>query len=99
MVKLLLGWNIIAGHESEYFDFIVQQFEPSLLAMGLQTTDVWYTTYGEWPQIVTGVVASDLESMLRVLDSERWYALKERLLQHVSDYQQKVIPANGGYQL
>ncbi|HID88204.1 MAG TPA: hypothetical protein EYP52_00630 [Anaerolineae bacterium] len=99
MVKLLMGWNIVPGRENEYFDFVVQEFEPGLADLGLQTTDVWYTAYGDWPQIITGTVASDLETMRRILASEQWRRLKERLLEYVTDYQQKVIPADGGYQL
>lgn len=99
MVKLLMGWNIVPGRESEYFDFIVQEFEPGLARMGLQTTDVWYTTYGDWPQIVTGSVADDLDTMRQALLSDKWLRLKRQLLRFVTDYQQKVIPANGGYQL
>jgi len=99
VVKLLMGWNILPGRESEYFDFIVQEFEPGLADLGLQTTDVWFTAYGDWPQIVTGTIASDLETMRRILSSEQWQSLKERLLQYVTDYQQKIIPADGGYQL
>lgn len=99
MVKLLMGWNIVPGRENDYFDFVVQEFEPGLADLGLQTTDVWYTAYGDWPQIITGTVASDLETMRRILASEQWRRLKERLLEYVTDYQQKVIPADGGYQL
>jgi len=99
VVKLLMGWNIVPGRENEYFDFVVQEFEPGLADLGLQTTDVWYTAYGDWPQIITGTVASDLETMRRILASEQWRRLKERLLEYVTDYQQKVIPADGGYQL
>jgi len=99
VVKLLMGWNIVPGRENEYFDFVVQEFEPGLADLGLQTTDVWYTAYGDWPQIVTGIIASDLETMRKILASERWRQLKARLLEYVTDYQQKIIPADGGYQL
>jgi hypothetical protein len=94
-----MGWNILPGHEREYFDFIVETFEPGLTGLGLQTTDVWYTAYGDWPQIVTGTIAGDLETMREVLASEGWRDLKTQLLEHVTDYQQKIIPADGGYQL
>jgi hypothetical protein len=94
-----MGWNIVPGRENEYFDFVVQEFEPGLADLGLQTTDVWYTAYGDWPQIVTGTIASDLETMRKILASEQWRRLKERLLEYVTDYQQKIIPADGGYQL
>lgn len=99
MFKLLMGWNIIPGQESAYFDFIVQEFEPALTDLGLQTTDVWYTTYGNWPQIITGTISEDLEAMQRALASKQWQNLQARLFQYVTDYQQKVIPASGGYQL
>jgi len=94
-----MGWRIVPGRESEYFDFIVQEFEPGLADLGLRTTDAWYTAYGDLPQIMTGVVASDLETLRKVLTSERWRRLKERLLEYVTDYQQKIIRADGGYQL
>ncbi len=99
VVKLLLGWNIFPGRESEYFDFILREFEPALSDLGLQTTDVWYTVYGDWPQIVTGTIASNLETMQQALASEQWRDLKRQLLQYVTDYRQKVIPASRDYQL
>jgi hypothetical protein len=99
LVKVLLGWNILPGQEKEYFDFYVEEFEPGLAGMGLQTTDVWYTTYGDWPQIVTGVLASDLATARQIFVSEQWSDLKVRLLKYVSDFQQKAISASGGYQL
>ncbi len=99
MVKLLLGWNIVPGRESEYFDYIIQEFEPGLTGLGLQTVEVWYTAYGDWPQIVTGIVADDLEKMKRAIGSPQWQRLKEGLLRLVTDYRQKLIQATGGYQL
>jgi hypothetical protein len=45
------------------------------------------------------MVAEDLNTARRILASERWLRLKERLLEFVTDYQQKIIPASGGYQL
>ena len=99
MIKLLLGWDIVPGRESEYFEFIVREFEPALSDLGLQTSDVWYTVHGDWPQIVTGTIARDLDAVRRVLVSREWLALKENLLQYVTGYRQKIIQADGGYQL
>ncbi|MCS7177691.1 MAG: hypothetical protein RML46_04840 [Anaerolineae bacterium] len=99
MVKLLMGWNIIPGQESEYFEFFTQEFEPALSDLGLRATDMWLTAYGDWPQILTGIVAEDLETVRRILASDRWKRLKKRLLELVTDYQQKIIPASGGFQL
>ncbi len=99
VIKLLMGWNIIPGQESNYFDFFVREFEPAMPELGLQTTDVWFTAYGDWPQIITGLVAPSLEDLNASLASAGWRKLKARLLTLVTDYQQKIIVASGEYQL
>ena len=95
----MMSWNIRPGYEDEYFDFIVREFGPGLLKLGVQPTDAWFTAYGDYPQIMMGGIAEDMESLRRVLASEEWERLKAKLLTYVTDYNQKVIPASGGFQL
>ncbi|NLF00603.1 MAG: hypothetical protein GX601_06450 [Anaerolineales bacterium] len=99
MVKLLMSWNIRQGRESEYFEFIVQEFGPALVKLGVRPTDAWYTAYGDRPQILTGGVAEDLETLRKVLASQEWRNLKKSLLGYITDYNQKIIRASGGFQL
>lgn len=99
MVKLLLGWTIIPGREDEYFDFLTKEFEPTLRDLGLQTTDAWLTVYGNLPQVLTGILVPSLEVARRVLTSDRWMRLQARLAELVTDYQQKLVPARGGFQI
>ena len=99
MVKLLMSWDIRPGQESDYFQFVVQEFGPGLLNMGVRPTDAWYTAYGDGPQILTGGVTDDLETMRKVLGSDEWRTLKQKLLTFVTNYRQKVVRASGGFQL
>jgi hypothetical protein len=99
MFKLLMSWNIQPGREDEYFEFVIRDFGPGLIELGVRPTDAWYTQYGDRPQILTGGVAEDLESLKRVLASEEWHKLKAKLLTYVTDYSQKIIPASEGFQL
>ena len=99
MVKLLMSWNIRAGLEDEYFEFVVEDFAPGLLELGIRPTDAWYTAYGNHPQILTGGVADDLRSLRRALASPEWRVLKLELLTYVTDYDEKAIRASGGFQL
>jgi len=99
MLKLLMSWNIRPRHEDEYFEFIVREFGPGLITLGVRPTDAWYTQYGDHPQILMGGVAKDLVSLQKALASEEWLALKRKLLTHVTDYSQKIIRANGLFQL
>ncbi len=99
MMKLLMSWDIRAGREAEYFEFAVKEFAPGLIRLGLQTSEVWYTLYGDCPQMLTGCVAEDLPTIQSILKTDEWRELVTKLGEYVTDYQQKIVRATGNFQL
>jgi len=99
MFKILMSWNIRSGQEEAYFEFVVRELGPGLMQLGIRPSDAWYTQYGDRPQILTGGLAEDFESLQSALASDEWHNLKEKLLVYVTDYRQKIIHASGGFQL
>ncbi len=99
MMKLLMSWDIKPGRETAYFEFMVKEFAPGIMKIGIQPTEAWYTVFGDGPQIVTGGVVEDLETMMKILESDEWRELKEQLMGFVTNYNHKVIPATGRFQL
>ncbi len=99
MFKLLMSWNIRPGREDEYFDFVVREFGPGLIKLGVRPTDAWYTQYGNGPQILQGGIMDELEKLQRALASKEWHEMKKKLLVYVTDYDQKIIRASGEFQL
>ncbi len=99
MMKLLMTWDIRPGKESEYFEFVVQEFAPKLLRMGIQPTEAWYTVYGEGPQILAGGVAEDRASLDKALAGEDWQRLKKKLLTFVTNFNYKIVHHTGNFQL
>lgn len=99
MVKLLMNWDIQSGREAEYFQFIIQDFVPGLLKLGLQPTEVWFTAFGDCPQIQAGGLAADVATVQNIIGGTGWQELRGKLEEYVTDYRQKVIPAEGGFQL
>lgn len=99
MIKLLMTWDIRPGKESEYFEFVVQEFAPKLLRMGIQPTEAWYTVYGEGPQILAGGVVEDRASLDKALAGEDWQRLKKKLLTYVSNFSYKIVLHTGNFQL
>jgi len=99
MIKLLMSWDIKSGLESTYFNFIVNEFAPGLLRLDVQLTEAWYTVYGSGPQILTGAVAKDLETMTQILDSGEWRELQSELLIYVTNFEYKVVRDTGRFQL
>ncbi len=99
MVKLLMTWDIRPGKESEYFEFVVQEFAPKLIRLGIQPTEAWYTVYGDAPQILTGAVTEDRKTMDAILKGEEWQALHDKLLTYVNNFTYKIVTAAGNFQL
>ena len=99
MIKLLMTWDIRPGKESEYFEFVVQEFAPKLVKLGVQPTEAWYTVYGEAPQILTGAVTEDPKTMDAILGGDEWKALRDKLLTYVNNFNYKVVTATGNFQL
>lgn len=98
-VKLLMSWNIRPGQEQTYFEFAMQTFAPALMKMGWQPTEAWYTLYGEGPQITTAGITDSVSKMREILESEEWQELKGQLLEYVTNFEYKVIPASGRFQI
>lgn len=99
MVKLLMSWDIKPGAESDYFEFIVREFAPGLMKLGIQPTEVWYTVVGEGPQILTGGVAEDLSAMKSILAHDDWQMLRTKLFDYVNNFNYKIVRATSKFQL
>lgn len=98
-VKILMTWDIIPGREQEYFEFVVREFVPGMQRLGIQPTEAWYTTYGDRPQILTGGVTESYDSMEEALHTDDWLQLRDSLLDYVTNFEWKVVPASGGFQM
>jgi hypothetical protein len=99
MIKLLMTWDIRPGRETAYLDFVNQTLTPQLIQLGLEPSEVWYTYWGEGPQITMGFIAEDLETMRRTLKQRQWAEILQQLGEHVSNFQYKILPATGRFQL
>ena len=97
--KLIMKWNVSTGSESEYSEYIVNEFIPRIQRMGLRDLQFWYTSYGDCEQIQASGIAQTEEQMRKILMSEEWVQLEQRLDDMVTNLSSKVIKATGGFQL
>jgi hypothetical protein len=98
VAKLIMTWDIIPERERDYFEFVIRDFLPGVEKLGLELTDAWATVYGEQPQIQVGAISDSREEVLRILQSEGWDQLLEKLLQYVVNYNQKIVSQHKGFQ-
>jgi hypothetical protein len=100
-VKLLMNWDIKPGRDQDYFEFVVRDFVPAMTKLGLEITDGWYTVYshdGNTPQVLAGGIVDSPARMEEILDSDDWAEIREKLMDYVENYTQKVVQVSGGFQ-
>jgi hypothetical protein len=97
-VKLVMTWDIAPDHEQDYFEFVIGEFIPGVQRLGFQPVEAWATMYGDYPQIQVGMLADDLPGAQRILHSEGWTQLQNKLFPLVSNLSFKIVPARSGFQ-
>lgn len=98
-VKLLMTWDILPNQEQEYFEFVIGDFLPEIKQLGIRPADIWYTLYGNQPQIMVAAKTQSQASLNVVMASKEWQLLLENLSKFVENFSYKVIPAQTGFQL
>ena len=97
--KLLMTWDIVPEREQEYFEFVVREFIPGVQRLGFELTDAWATIYGTQPQIMVAATLPSLEKIQQVMHSAEWKSLSNQLQDFVQNFTQKVVEAQGGFQI
>ena len=95
MVKLLMQWDIKMGREQEFSEFVVREFAPKLMQLGVEPSEVLYTMYGDGPQMLAIGAVESLDKLVAVLGSSSWHKLHQKLLTYVTNYSHKVVRDNG----
>ena len=75
MIKVLISYDMQSGKEQECQDYFVNKFAPGLAKMGFRISDVWYTMWGESPQILSGGLIDDVTRAQQIFQSNPWEKL------------------------
>lgn len=97
-VKLLLTWDIAQDHEQDYFEFVLGEYVPTIQRLGMQPSDAWVTVYGQYPQVLVGILASSLETAQNTINSQEWLKLNDKLFALVKNYQCRIVSIRSGFQ-
>lgn len=97
-VKLIMTWDIQAGKEQDYFEFIGRRFIPAVANLGLDLSDAWLTIYGPQPQILVSAIVPSQQKAYKIVLSDDWQALNDTLMDFVDNYTLKVVPLKGAFQ-
>jgi hypothetical protein len=95
MYKVLISYNMQQGKEQECQDYLVNKMAPSLARMGFQFSDVWYTVWGNSPEILGGGEVESLDKARDIFASNTWERLARGMEALTTDFQVRVVRAEG----
>lgn len=91
MYKVMISYNMLPGKEQECQDSLANKIAPGLARLGFRFSDVWYTLYGNSPQILGGGTVKDVEEAQRIFQSDTWLDMKRQFEEITSDLQVKLV--------
>lgn len=94
-----MQWDIKDGRDQDFSEFVVREFAPRLMKLGIEPTEILYTIYGKGPQMYTSVVVENQNKLNEILQSEAWGKLHSKLQTYITNYSQKVVEDKGRFQL
>ena len=96
--KLLLSYDMNTNDPNAYYRFVMGQYIPKMQEMGLEISEAWHTAYGNFPNRLIGFVCHNTQTVLDLLENDRWLDLNQELEKYVTNFTYKVIHYREGFQ-
>lgn len=94
--KVMITYDMQEGREQECQEYLVNKLAPGLAKLGLRVSDVWYTVWGNSPQITSGGEIEDLDKARNIFHSSDWESLAAGMEDLATNFKVKVIRGEGG---
>lgn len=91
MVKVTISYDMLEGKEQECQEFLVNRMAPALSELGFQVADVWYTVWGNSPQILSGGEVDTVEDALRIFESTEWTSITDDIEALTENFQVRFL--------
>lgn len=94
--KVMITYDMQEGREQDCQEYLVNKLAPGLAKLGLRVSDVWYTVWGNSPQITSGGEIDDLDKARNIFHSSDWEDLAAGMENMATNFQVKVVRSEGG---
>ena len=90
-VKFNQMWDLISDKKADYGRYTIDEFYPSLEELGISVAREWEVLIGEGPSIICEGRATDIDNLIRNLQSEKFRHAKRRLKEYVENYESRIL--------
>jgi hypothetical protein len=94
MVKVMISYDMQEGKEQACQEYLVNKLAPGLAQLGFRVSDVWYTVWGNSPQITSGGEVEDVDQARTIFLSRDWHVLAEGMEDITHNFQVRVVQSN-----
>lgn len=88
-------WDIAPGKQTEYSDFVMTYYNPTLDKIGVKLVGGYYVTVGMGPRIIAVGLAQSLSDLEGALASAEFAEITNRLMEFVTHYHSKILIPTG----
>jgi hypothetical protein len=93
--KFTQHFNINPQDYYEFVSFVQNDHIPGIESYGLKMIGGWYVAIGRTPYIVAEARSDTLDTIGKMLQSDHYYHLTQKLLTMVSEYGAKILVPSG----
>ncbi|MCB0044094.1 MAG: hypothetical protein KDD92_01550 [Caldilineaceae bacterium] len=92
MIKILISYDMQRGKEAECQEYLSRRVAPLLNQQGFELRDIWYTLWGESPQILGGGTVENMEQARSVFLSDEWREVEDELGEITHNFRVRLVP-------
>lgn len=96
MMKVIISYDMQKGKEQECQEYLVNKLAPGLGRLGFRFSDVWYTIWGDSPQILGGGEVRDLSQAREIFRSDTWERMRTDLEPLTENFKLRVVEGRPG---
>ena len=94
-IKFTQTWNVLSHKKDEYDQFVINEYFPALNELGISVACEWEVLIGDGPGIICEGRVSDIDNLIRNLQSKRYQNATRELKQHVENYRSRILTLHG----
>ncbi len=90
-IKFNQMWDIRSNKKEEYEQFVIYKYFPTLKEVGVSVAGEWEVLIGDGPGIICEGRVSDIDNLIRNLQSKTFQRAKFQLKQIVENYRSRIL--------
>jgi roadblock/LC7 domain-containing protein len=90
-IKFNQMWNVQSHKKDEYDEFVIKEYFPVLNELGIFVAGEWEVLIGGGPGIICEGRVSDINSLIRNLQSKKFQNATRKLKCHIANYRSRIL--------